>query len=599
MIRATALPSLRRWMACSQLVCFLFAFALSTLAAPADAAVVPWKSRPFQIVANEKPLPDFLRELLASQGITAVIDPKIAGTISGKFGGQAQNILNSVATTYGLTWYYDGAFLYIDLAADAKSEVLPISRGNGNRIAETVARLHISDPRYPLVINENEGTVFISGPRRYVEMVRQAVKLSDQRAAALDKAEVRMFPLKYAWAADVKINRSGKETSVPGVVNVLRSLYSRNASTSSGPTTNRIAPAALRMGANRDIRLSTGDTVNAPKVEIGGMGAPSDEGGVTNYTTNGADLPQFQADTRMNAVLVRDLPERMALYATLIESMDTRPQLVEIEVTIMDISTDSLESLGIDWRLHGRHGDVQFGRGDAPPLTWNGATTEAGQTGATTPVGGVFTASIGNELRNYLLARVNALQKNGTANFVARPKVLTLNNTEAVLENLSEFHVRVDGFQDASLFNITAGTALRVTPLIIDEKTGRGVMMSVNIEDGDLSSETVDRIPIVRRRTVNTQAIVEESTSLLIAGFSSEEKVNGQTGVPVLSNIPVLGRLFKYSEKTGKNMERFYLLSPKLVVPAVASRSTTPATTVPPTAPAAPTTPAAPSSTGG
>ena len=595
MTHAARMKSPRDWMVCLRLVCFLFACAL---AAPADAAVVPWKGRPFQIIANEKPLPDFLRELLASQGITAVIDPKVAGTISGKFGGQAQNILNSVTTTYGLTWYYDGAFLYIDMAADAKSEVLPISRGNGNKIAETVARLHISDPRYPLVINENEGTVFISGPRRYVEMVRQAVKLSDQRAAALDKAEVRMFPLKYAWASDVKVNRSGKETSVPGVVNVLRSLYSRSSATAGGPGTNRIAPAALRMGANRDIRLSTGDTVNAPKVEIGGVSAPSDDGsgGVTNYTVNGADLPQFQADTRMNAVLVRDLPERMALYANLIESMDTRPQLVEIEVTIMDISTDSLESLGIDWRLHGKHGDVQFGRGDAPPLTWNGATTEAGQTGATTPVGGVFTASIGNELRNYLLARVNALQKNGTANFVARPKVLTLNNTEAVLENLSEFHVRVDGFQDASLFNITAGTALRVTPLIIDEKTGRGVMMSVNIEDGDLSSETVDKIPIVRRRTVNTQAIVEESTSLLIAGFSSEEKVNGQTGVPILSDIPLLGRLFKYSEKTGKNMERFYLLSPKLVVPAVAARSNPPAA---PTTPAPPIAPATPSTTGG
>jgi len=184
---AARMNASRDWMVCIRLVCFLFAFGL---AGGANAAVVPWKSRPFQIIANEKPLPDFLRELLASQGITAVIDPKVAGTISGKFGGQAQNILNSVTTTYGLTWYYDGAFLYIDMAADAKSEVLPISRGNGNKIAETVARLHISDSRYPLVINENEGTVFISGPRRYVEMVRQAVKLSDQRAAALDKAEL-------------------------------------------------------------------------------------------------------------------------------------------------------------------------------------------------------------------------------------------------------------------------------------------------------------------------------------------------------------------------------------------------------------------------
>ena len=71
----------------------------------------------------------------------------------------------------------------------------------------------------------------------------------------------------------------------------------------------------------------------------------------------------------MNAVLVRDLPERMGQYARLIESMDTRPQLVEIEVTIMDISTDTLDSLGVDWRAHGRHVDFQTGNGANAPLT--------------------------------------------------------------------------------------------------------------------------------------------------------------------------------------------------------------------------------------
>jgi type III secretion protein C len=537
-------------------------------AAHTHAATVPWRPRPFQIVANDKPLPDFLRELLASQGITAVIDPKITGTISGRFGGQAKNILDSVSTTYGLTWYYDGGFLYIDLASDARSEVMSISQGNGRRIAETVARLNISDARYPLVINENEGTLFVSGPKRYVEMVRQAVKLADQRAALADNAEVRLFPLKYAWASDVRVNRSGKETVVPGVANVLRSLYGRQPQAAAGAGAGGRAPSApFRIGPNRNIRLSTGETLSAPKVELPAVAA-DDSGVPASFMAGGGELPQFHADTRMNAVLIRDLPERMVQYGRLIAAMDTRPRLVEIEVTIMDISTDTLESLGIDWRLHGRRGDLQIGRGDRPPLTWNNGTSEAGQTGPATPVGGVFTAAIGHELRNYLLARVNALAKKGRANFVARPKVLTLNNTEAVLENLSEFHVRVDGFQDAGLFNITAGTALRVTPLIIDEGVGRGVMMSIDIQDGDLSAATVDDIPIVRRRTVNTQALVDESASLLIAGFSSEENVDARTGVPFLSDVPVIGRLFQYSEKTRQNMERFYLLTPRLVLPA-------------------------------
>lgn len=539
------------------------------------AAEFRWQNRPFQIVANEKPLGDFLRELASSQGITAVIDPKVNGVISGKFDGPAKNILNSVCAVNGLTWYYDGAFLFVDLAADAKSEVLPIAPENAGRIAETLVRLHISDERYPLSISERDASVYVTGPRRYVEMVRQAVKLADQKTAMAEGAEIRLFPLRYAWAADFRINRSGKETVIPGVANVLRSLYGRGGPAAAGGGGGaRGSNGTLSVGPNRQIKLRSGETINAPKIEIAGAGNAdmAQLGGLPAMVGN--ELPQFQADTRMNAVLVRDMPEKMAQYAKLIESMDTRPRLVEIEVTIMDISSDTLSSLGVDWRLHGRHADFQTGRGDRGPLTWSGTGSEAGQVGGydgsgnpLTPLGGMFTAAIGNSARNYLLARVTALATNGSANFVARPKVMTLDNTEAVLENLSEFYVRVDGFQDAGLFSITAGTAVHVTPLIIDEKPGRGVMMSIDIVDGDLSTQSVDRIPIVRRRTVNTQALVEEGASLLIAGYSSEEKSNAITGVPLLKDIPGVGGLFRYTDKKQANMERFYLLTPRLVTP--------------------------------
>jgi type III secretion protein C len=556
----------------------ILAVLLLTATQPAVAAELRWNNRPFQIVANEKPLPDFLRELAASQRVTAVIDPKVGGTISGKFSEPAQQVLDSVCSVNGLTWYYDGAFLYIDLAADTRSEVLPIAPENAARIAETLVRLRISDSRYPLSISETDASVHVTGPKRYVEMVRQAVKLADQRTALADGAEIRLFPLKYAWAADFRINRSGKETVIPGVANVLRSLYGRNGNLP-GSSSGRGPSAPFSVGPNRQIKLRSGESINAPKIEMPGLGpVGGDAAGAAMPASFGNELPQFQADTRMNAVLVRDTPERMGQYQRLIESMDVRPRLIEIEVTIMDISSDNLSSLGIDWRLHGRHGDFQTGRGDRGPLTWDGATTEAGQVGGinslgqvTTPLGGMLTAAIGNSARNYLLARVTALATNGDANFVARPKVMTLDNTEAVLENLSEFYVRVDGFQDAGLFSITAGTAVRVTPLIIDEKSGRGVMMSIDIVDGDLSAQAVDRIPIVRRRTVNTQALVEEGSSLLIAGYSSEERTNATSGVPVLKDIPAVGNLFKYSDKKQVNMERFYLLTPRLVVPGAAA----------------------------
>jgi len=554
---------------------------LLQLVPAARAADLPARGRAVRLEASEKSLPDFLRELAASQGVTAVIDPKIGGSISGKFvlsgTESARNVLNSVCSANGLTWYYDGAFLYVDLASDARSEVLPISPGNASRIADTLARLKIADGRFPLSVSEREGSVFVSGPKRYVEMVRQTVRLVDQRTALVDSAEIRVFPLKYAWAADFKVHRSGGQVSIPGVTSVLRSLFGKSSGFGAAAAGRAGTGMPFTLGANRQIKLSTGESVEAPKLEM--TGPAGADGSSDSGAFGGGELPQFHADTRMNAVLVRDMPDRMARYEKLVAAMDVKPRLVEIEVTIMDVSSDSLNSLGVDWRAHGKRLDFQTGQGDRPALNWNSASTEAGQVAGVaadgrtplTPLGALFTAAIGHETRNYLLARVYALAQKGNANMVARPKVMTLDNSEALLENRSEFYVRVGGFQDSSLYKVNTGTAVRVTPLIVDENSGRGVMMSIDIEDGDIGAGTVDQIPIVRRRAVNTQALVDEGTSLLIAGYTTEEKSSVTSGVPLLSSIPVIGKLFQVTEKKQLNMERFYLLTPRLVQPSGAT----------------------------
>jgi type III secretion protein C len=230
--------------------------------------------------------------------------------------------------------------------------------------------------------------------------------------------------------------------------------------------------------------------------------------------------------------------------------------------------------------------DLQLGRGNGAPLSFDPQAGGSGAGGLGDVVGtdgqplslpgALLNVAIGHDARNYLLARVHALAQRGNANFVARPKVLTLDNIEAVLENQTEFHVRVNGFQDAGLFSVTAGTAVRVTPKVVDDGAP-GVMMSIHIDDGDLSAVAVDQIPVVRRRAIQTQALVEEGQSLLIAGYTSEEKSNATTGVPLLSDLPLIGRAFRFEEKKQVSMERFYLLTPRLVSARGTAPTATPA----------------------
>jgi type III secretion protein C len=532
----------------------------------AGAAELRWPSKPFQIVASEKRLADFLRELSASQGTTAVVDPKVDGVISGKFSGPGRTILDSVTATYGLVWFFDGALLHIDLASDTRTEVIPIQPTSADRVAQVLSRLEVTDKRFPLVVNGADGTVFVSGPRRYVEIVRQAVGLSDERASQIDRSQMRVFSLRYARAGDFRIQRNGRDLSVPGVVTTLRRLYGKEQGAARRGSAT--ASPGLRVGANRQLRLRTGESINAPKVELG-----DDDNASSSTGLRGAphDLPQFEPDVRMNAVIVRDLPERMAQYEQLLKSMDVEPRLVEIELTVMDVSSDRLQELGIDWRFHGSRGDLQIGRGEASPLTFGNATTEAGQTGAQTPAGVVITGLLNGDATSYVLARVRALSQNGQAQFVARPKVTTFDNTEALLENLSEFYIRVGGFQDAQLFSVVTGTAVRVTPQMVAAPVGAAtaraprVVLAIDIEDGNVTGESVDNVPVIRRRAVTTQAMVAEGRSLLIAGYSSEETVRAVVGVPGLSSMPIIGHLFKHQQHRRQNMERLYLLTPRVV----------------------------------
>jgi type III secretion protein C len=536
------------------------------------AAELQWRDRPYTIVADGKKVTDFLRELASAQGVTAVIDPKIDGTISGHFSGSPLATLRSVCATYGLTYYFDGSLLYIDRAEDGQTQVFPIPKGSAGELSRTLQAMQIPDHRFPLIISDRENTIYVSGPQRYVDLVHQAISTITDPSRGLDRAEIRAFPLRYAYATDFQVNRAGKEVTIPGVASTLAKLYGRN-------DENRGAPGfgARLGGATRQVKLSSGDTINVPKLTLGaasGYEAQSAAGTTDTPSLGGAQplaLPQIVADAGTNSVLVRDVPEHMPQYSQLISALDARPRLIEVGLTIIDIDESALDSFGVDWRLHTPNGDFQFGNGANPPLTFNTGNSEAGQTGANTPLGMALTASIGGAMRNYLLSRINLLQSKGRAQTLSKPLILTLDNNEAILENLTEFYVQVAGYQDSSLYGITTGTSVKVTPRIVDDSGKPGVMMSIDIDDGQLSDTlTVTNVPAVIERNIVTKAMVDEGKSLLIAGFNNDSLTTKKTGIPWISDIPWIGNLFKYTSKDGSRTDRFYLLTPRVVQTASA-----------------------------
>jgi type III secretion protein C len=564
------------------------------LAQFAGAAEIHWRTANFTYMAQDKPLKDFIRDFAASQGLSVVIAPEVSGTVNGKFNVTPHEMLDMLSMSFAVTWYYDGSVLYVSPEGDLSSDVVQLGGVGARQLQQALIRLGVADERYPLSYDRAHDTARVAGPKRYVQLVKQTLEALKQSGSdALATAEVgdtptriHVFKLRYAWAADFTYSADGQEHTLPGVVSVLRDLYPTNRpAVGAGPPARQNKRERLRgMGYFRDAQVPSSEperlTPVAPRQDAQSAAESSYVPAEGNF-----GLPQFQADGRMNAVVVRDVPEHMRYYEEVIKSLDVKPALVEIEARVLEVSEDAIDTLGVDWRAHSGSASVALTPGSlsnaAATSTSSAATTATGilgipaiaTSGLTVPLvipgsqlpqGGVLTTVLGDSGR-FLMARVSALADHGKANIVSTPRVLTLDNVEAVLENLSTFYVPVAGNLDVGLYNISAGTSLRVTPLLVSEDGHIQIKLAVRIEDGGITQQSVGTLPVVQRTTITTQAFINEGESLLIGGYKSDVRNVTNVGIPGLSSIPVLGALFRHQQKEKSHMEHLFMLTPRIV----------------------------------
>jgi type III secretion protein C len=560
-----------------------------------NAQEIPWrKPMLFDLQAVNEPLNVFLARLFTLHGIPATMSPAVAtGRVNGRFRGRIEAVFKEVSETYGLTWYYDGTTLHIYSLAELETKLMQVEPADTPRIERILRQMRLNDPRFPLRLASPEGQILISGPPRYVELVTDVIaSVAETPSQPKGNVEVRVFKLRHARAADTSVSIGGIDTVITGLANVLnevvgdmrpevqpaartqqrtlKGLRGKGQRAIGRPTAGLVPPAGAASGAETGASGALAQSLQPPGFSAldarraGGSEAFADEQPLQRERE-----ATVRAEPRLNAVIVRDTPDRMPMYARLIEALDVELPLLEIEAAVIDVSDDKSEQLGIDWRAHSRRldissspntlaGDGQGDRNSANDLLYSGNPLSAGK-------GLLGTLLFGNE-RNYFMARVNALAQNGDAKLISRPRVLTIDNTEAVLQSTREFFVRVAGRDQVDLFNVSLGLTMRVTPSLVDDARGKRIKLIVRIEDGNTNSgATVDQIPVVNRNAISTQAVVGDGQSLLIGGYVIEERRGGRSGVPVLSDMPVLGWLFGQRNKEVKRVERMFMITPRIV----------------------------------
>lgn len=569
----------------------LAALTVCLCTAVAQASPIPFGNRAANLTVREQPIAGFLQDLFGAIDVPVAVSPSVAGSVNGSFKGSAESVYKDIAKVFNLVDYYDGAVLHIYAPQDLTTRTIPVSSGVAQRVISAAHEMQLTDARNNVRATK-EGTLIVNGAKRFVEQVEEITRAQVVADKTRLPLSIKVFYLRYAWAQDVTLSLANRQVMLPGVASTVRAMLTAKSQSSVVVNSYEqpVSNSATRLRSTNGTRQGTLGVVDAdPRMASGpvmeaaygpGGAAAAAQGNANPFTSapnrtvaaylsspasqslsmGDPDQVRVEADPRLNAVIVRDAPERMPQYEQLIASLDVEPQAIEIEATLIDINTEKMTELGINWRMTQGRGSLLFGGGNEGDKLLSGSTP----VDAITPVGqGGYVSAVLGDSRQFI-ARIKALQQQGAAKVVSSPQVLTLSNVEAVFDNTQSFYVRVAGRDDVDLFNVSAGTVLRVTPHVFKDQGAVRIKMLVALEDGNLTSRTVDTLPVVERSSINTQALIFEGESMLVGGITRDSTGDDQTKVPLLGDIPVLGNLFKYSRTSTTRVERMFLITPRL-----------------------------------
>ncbi|MFC5477452.1 type II secretion system protein GspD [Massilia suwonensis] len=244
-------------------------------------------------------------------------------------------------------------------------------------------------------------------------------------------------------------------------------------------------------------------------------------------------------------VVVEDTADGIRRIESLLREIDTQPQQIMIEAKILEITLDENENFGIEWnKVFSANGVNRIGTSGLVPA--NGA--------------GLIFNYVNKNVDLYL----NALSNKGRVRTLATPKLLTLENQEASTNIGDKLGYRVtttiNNVTSESIQFLETGVILRVTPSV--DSDGR---IALRVRPEVSSGSLLGGIPSKKTTEVNTQLVAENGQSILIGGLIKTSAGLRRTGVPILGEVPGLGKLFSNDETTGSSTETIVLITPRIV----------------------------------
>jgi general secretion pathway protein D len=252
-----------------------------------------------------------------------------------------------------------------------------------------------------------------------------------------------------------------------------------------------------------------------------------------------------------------------------------------VEAIIADVDVSKDAELGVNW--------AAFSQGSNVPVA-----------GFVSPIGGSSIVDLAQAVENpanvttsllngttlglgkiggagvNFAAVLRAIQSDTHTNIISTPSTVTMDDQEAELKVAQEVpfvtgqftstgsasNGAVNPFQ--TIQNQEVGTILKVTPTISAE--GTAVMMKLSIESSSLApTSTSTTNPTTNKRTVTTNALIEDGGVLVLGGLTSETNTKTEAKVPLLGSIPIIGLAFKTRSNTVEKDSLMIFLRPKIL----------------------------------
>ena len=324
---------------------------------------VPWRTRRVSFTPQQRSVRDLFKDFATSQNLPLTLSDNVIGVTSGVFQNvESEKFLDLLCDAHDLVWFYDGVRMIIESTDEVLSRPLSLPFVTPMALSDVLFGVgYASGPKgreIQIKPGHRDGVLLlVGGPQFILATEALARDLDTQENRRInEQITVRTFRLNYASAGDITVNSGNNNRVIPGVVRSLQNLMANQTPGSSlsvgvEDTDNRVTRPSLRGSGLAAIGNPNAGTPVKPFNPYDPAGSQQPQqlaaaGGRLAADPNDPRSPMIVADSRLNAVLVRDVAARMPLYEELIKMLESiKEQRDEVQ---LEIESEELEKRQIE-----------------------------------------------------------------------------------------------------------------------------------------------------------------------------------------------------------------------------------------------------------